>query len=105
MPAWPAGRVSAGSRPSPPDVSCGAPARPRGATRVAPGGVDGVLGGGGRSTTFGTGLPLLRTGGTRVLIGLSPAGETALVELPRLFARRARIVVSHGGDHLPSEDF
>jgi S-(hydroxymethyl)glutathione dehydrogenase/alcohol dehydrogenase len=39
-----------------------------------------------------------------VLIGLSPAGEAAEVDLPRLFAKRARILVSHGGDHLP-EDF
>jgi S-(hydroxymethyl)glutathione dehydrogenase/alcohol dehydrogenase len=40
-----------------------------------------------------------------VLIGLSPAGEKAEVELPRLFAKRARILTSHGGDHLPHEDF
>ena len=40
-----------------------------------------------------------------MLIGLSPAGEKAEVELPRLFAKRARILTSHGGDHLPQEDF
>jgi Zn-dependent alcohol dehydrogenase len=39
------------------------------------------------------------------LIGLSPAGEQATVDLPSLFRRRARILVSHGGDHLPHEDF
>jgi Zn-dependent alcohol dehydrogenase len=39
------------------------------------------------------------------LIGLSPAGETVEVDLPRLFGKRARILVSHGGDHLPQEDF
>jgi Zn-dependent alcohol dehydrogenase len=38
-----------------------------------------------------------------VLIGLSPGGERAEVELPRLFAKRARILVSHGGDHLPDD--
>jgi hypothetical protein len=37
---------------------------------------------------------------TAALIGLSPAGETAEVELPRLFAKRTRILTSHGGDHL-----
>ena len=40
-----------------------------------------------------------------MLIGLSPAGERAEVELPALFAKRTRILVSHGGDHLPQEDF
>jgi Zn-dependent alcohol dehydrogenase len=50
-------------------------------------------------------LSLLATGGAYVLIGLSPAGETAQVDLPQLFARRTRILVSHGGDHLPQEDF
>jgi S-(hydroxymethyl)glutathione dehydrogenase/alcohol dehydrogenase len=59
----------------------------------------------GRSATFEQGLSLVATGGTLVLIGLSPAGETAQIDLPRLFARRARILVSHGGDHLPGEDF
>lgn len=58
----------------------------------------------GRRQTFELALSLLATGGTAVLIGLSPAGERAEVDLPRLFARRARILVSHGGDHLP-EDF
>jgi Zn-dependent alcohol dehydrogenase len=33
------------------------------------------------------------------------AGEKAEVELPRLFAKRARVLTSHGGDHLPQEDF
>ena len=27
------------------------------------------------------------------------------VDLPGLFGKRARILVSHGGDHLPQEDF
>jgi Zn-dependent alcohol dehydrogenase len=40
-----------------------------------------------------------------VLIGLSPAGEKAELDLPKLFSKRARILVSHGGDHLPQEDF
>ena len=42
-------------------------------------------------------------GGTAVLVGI---GSGALdVTTPELFQRRARILVSHGGDHLPSEDF
>ena len=48
---------------------------------------------------------MIASGGTVVLIGLSPAGEKATVDLPALFGRRARILVSHGGDHLPHEDF
>ena len=48
---------------------------------------------------------MIATGGTVVLIGLSPAGETVELDLPGLFGRRARILVSHGGDHLPQEDF
>ena len=48
---------------------------------------------------------MIASGGTVVLIGLSPAGEKATVDLPALFRRRARILVSHGGDHLPHEDF
>jgi Zn-dependent alcohol dehydrogenase len=59
----------------------------------------------GRAATFEQGLSLLRTEGTYVLIGLSPSGETGRVELPKLFARRARVLVSHGGDHLPEADF
>ena len=27
------------------------------------------------------------------------------LDLPRLFAKRTAILVSHGGDHLPQEDF
>jgi Zn-dependent alcohol dehydrogenase len=76
-----------------------------GATHTEPGRADVVFDVVGRAATFEQGLSLLASGGTLVLIGLSPAGETAGVNLPRLFARRARIVVSHGGDHLPGEDF
>jgi len=76
-----------------------------GATHTEPGPVDFVFDVVGRKETFEQALGLLASGGTVVLIGLSPAGETAAVELPYLFARRARILVSHGGDHLPHEDF
>jgi Zn-dependent alcohol dehydrogenase len=76
-----------------------------GATHTEPGKVDFVFDVVGRKQTFEQALGMIATGGTVVLIGLSPAGETAAIDLPRLFARRARILVSHGGDHLPQEDF
>jgi Zn-dependent alcohol dehydrogenase len=80
-------------------------ARRFGATHTEPGKVDYVFDVVGRKQTFEQALGMTATGGTVVLIGLSPAGETAEIDLPKLFARRARILVSHGGDHLPQEDF
>ncbi|MFL5945420.1 MAG: zinc-binding dehydrogenase, partial [Gaiellaceae bacterium] len=76
-----------------------------GATHTGAGPVDFTFDVVGRRATFELALELLRGGGTTVLIGLSPAGETAQVELPRLFTKRARVLTSHGGDHLPQEDF
>jgi S-(hydroxymethyl)mycothiol dehydrogenase len=76
-----------------------------GATGTEPGPSDFVFDVVGRRQTFAQALGLIATGGTIVLIGLSPAGEKVEVDLPALFARRARILVSHGGDHLPQEDF
>jgi S-(hydroxymethyl)mycothiol dehydrogenase len=76
-----------------------------GATHAEPGPVDFVFDVVGRRSTFEQGLSLLASGGTFVLIGLSPAGERVELDLPSLFAKRARILVSHGGDHLPQEDF
>ena len=76
-----------------------------GATHTGPGPVDFVFDVVGRRQTFAQALGLIRTGGTVVLIGLSPGGEKAEIDLPALFARRARVLVSHGGDHLPQEDF
>jgi Zn-dependent alcohol dehydrogenase len=80
-------------------------ARRFGASDVEAGPVDFVFDVVGRRSTFEQGLSLLVSGGTYVLIGLSPAGERAELELPSLFAKRTTIVVSHGGDHLPQEDF
>jgi S-(hydroxymethyl)mycothiol dehydrogenase len=80
-------------------------ARRFGATHTEPGPVDFVFDVVGRRQTFMQALSLIATGGTIVLIGLSPAGEKVEVDLPALFARRARVLVSHGGDHLPQEDF
>jgi len=76
-----------------------------GATHTEPGRVDFVFDVVGRRATFEQALGMLGTSGTVVLIGLSPAGETVELDLPGLFGRRARILVSHGGDHLPQEDF
>ena len=76
-----------------------------GATHTEPGPVDFVFDVVGRSQTFEQALGMIASGGTVVLIGLSPAGETATVDLPAFFGRRARVLVSHGGDHLPQEDF
>jgi Zn-dependent alcohol dehydrogenase len=76
-----------------------------GATHTEPGPADFVFDVVGRSATFAQALGMIVSGGTVVLIGLSPAGEKAEIDLPGLFAKRARILVSHGGDHLPQEDF
>lgn len=80
-------------------------ARRFGATHTEPGKVDFVFDVVGRRSTFEQALAMIGNGGTVVLIGLSPAGETVELDLPALFGRRARILVSHGGDHLPQEDF
>jgi S-(hydroxymethyl)mycothiol dehydrogenase len=76
-----------------------------GATHTEPGPVDFVFDVVGRGSTFAQALGLIVSGGTVVLVGLSPAGEKVDIDLPGLFAKRARILVSHGGDHLPQEDF
>jgi Zn-dependent alcohol dehydrogenase len=76
-----------------------------GATHAGPGRVDFVFDVVGRRATFEQALGMIATGGTVTLIGLSPAHETVELDLPALFGRRARILVSHGGDHLPQEDF
>jgi Zn-dependent alcohol dehydrogenase len=59
----------------------------------------------GRRSTFELALRLLAGGGTAVLVGLSPSGERAEIDLPRFFAKRTTVRTSHGGDHLPAEDF
>jgi Zn-dependent alcohol dehydrogenase len=76
-----------------------------GATHTEPGPVDFVFDVVSRSSTFEQALGMIASGGTVVVVGLAPAGETATVDLPLLFRRRARVLVSHGGDHLPNEDF
>lgn len=75
-------------------------ARRLGATDVGEGPVDVAFDVVARKQTFELALSLAPT---VILIGLSPAGERAEVVLPSLFARRARILVSHGGEHLPTD--
>jgi S-(hydroxymethyl)mycothiol dehydrogenase len=76
-----------------------------GATHTEPGRVDFAFDVVGRAATFEQAFSLLATGGTIVLVGVPAAGERATIDLPALFGRRARVLVSHGGDHLPQEDF
>jgi S-(hydroxymethyl)mycothiol dehydrogenase len=59
----------------------------------------------GRPETVAQGLGMLGHAGTLVYIGLPQPGVEAAVPLQFLFDRRLRIVVSHGGDHVPDEDF
>jgi S-(hydroxymethyl)mycothiol dehydrogenase len=76
-----------------------------GATHTGEGPVDFAFDVVGRRSTFELALQLLAGGGTAVLIGLSPSGEKAELDLPRFFAKRTTIRTSHGGDHLPEQDF
>jgi S-(hydroxymethyl)mycothiol dehydrogenase len=81
-------------------------ARRFGATHEGPGErLDFVFDVVGRPETVAQGLELLGHAGTLVYIGLPKPGAVAAVDLNDLFGRRARILVSHGGDHWPAEDF
>jgi S-(hydroxymethyl)mycothiol dehydrogenase len=59
----------------------------------------------GRPETVAQGLRMLGYAATLVYIGLPQPGSEAIVRLEQLFDRRLRILVSHGGDHVPAEDF
>jgi S-(hydroxymethyl)mycothiol dehydrogenase len=59
----------------------------------------------GAPETVALGLKMLGHAGTLVYIGLPKPGAEAALSLELLFGRRARILVSHGGDHVPAEDF
>ncbi|HVU77347.1 MAG TPA: alcohol dehydrogenase catalytic domain-containing protein [Gaiellaceae bacterium] len=80
-------------------------ARRFGATHTDAGPVDVAFDVVGRRETFEQAIGLLRGGGTVVLVGIPREGDVAQVPLKRLFDKRARVLVSHGGDHLPQEDF
>jgi len=76
-----------------------------GATATGEGPVDFAFDVVGRGSTFELALSMLAGGGTAILIGLSPRGERAEIDLPTFFSKRTTVRVSHGGDHLPAEDF
>jgi S-(hydroxymethyl)mycothiol dehydrogenase len=81
-------------------------ARRFGATEVGPGErLDFVFDVVGRPETVARGLQMLGHAGTLVYIGLPQPGSEAALPLERVFDRRVRFLVSHGGDHLPAEDF
>jgi S-(hydroxymethyl)mycothiol dehydrogenase len=81
-------------------------ARSFGATHTgAPEEVDFVFDVVGGSQTFEQALAMLALNGTLTLIGLSSPEAKATVELAPFFDRRSTVRVSHGGDHLPAEDF
>jgi S-(hydroxymethyl)mycothiol dehydrogenase len=59
----------------------------------------------GRPETVALGIRMLGHAGTLVYIGLPQPGAEAVLPLDYAFDRRLRILVSHGGDHVPAEDF
>ncbi|HET8651135.1 MAG TPA: alcohol dehydrogenase catalytic domain-containing protein [Gaiellaceae bacterium] len=59
----------------------------------------------GRPETVAQGIGMLGHAGTLVYIGLPNPGAVAELPLDYAFDRRVRILVSHGGDHVPAEDF
>jgi S-(hydroxymethyl)mycothiol dehydrogenase len=59
----------------------------------------------GRPETVALGLRMLGHAGTLVYIGLPQPDSEAVLPLQYFFDRRVRILVSHGGDHVPSDDF
>jgi S-(hydroxymethyl)mycothiol dehydrogenase len=59
----------------------------------------------GRPETVAQGIGMLGHAGTLVYIGLPQPGAEARLPLDYAFDRRLRILVSHGGDHVPADDF
>jgi S-(hydroxymethyl)mycothiol dehydrogenase len=57
----------------------------------------------GAGVTMSQAVRMLGHAGTAVLVGI--ADGPLDLSTGELFARRARVLVSHGGDHLPAEDF
>ena len=77
-----------------------------GATHTGPGErLDFVFDVVGRPETVRQGVSMLGHAGTLVYIGLPQPGSEVALRLEQLFDRRVRILVSHGGDHVPAEDF
>jgi S-(hydroxymethyl)mycothiol dehydrogenase len=59
----------------------------------------------GRPETVALGLRMLGHAGALVYIGLPQPGSEAALPLEWFFDRRLRLLVSHGGDHVPADDF
>jgi S-(hydroxymethyl)mycothiol dehydrogenase len=59
----------------------------------------------GRPETVAQALAMLGHAGTLIYIGLPQPDAEAVIPLEYAFDRRVRIIVSHGGDHVPAEDF
>lgn len=59
----------------------------------------------GRPEAVATAIRMLDHGGTATMIGVPRAGSSAELDLQTFFDARATLRVSHGGDHLPAEDF
>jgi S-(hydroxymethyl)mycothiol dehydrogenase len=59
----------------------------------------------GRPETVAQGVAMLGHAGTLVYIGLPEPGAEARLPLDYAFDRRLRLLISHGGDHVPAEDF
>jgi S-(hydroxymethyl)mycothiol dehydrogenase len=77
-----------------------------GATHLGPGGrLDFVFDVVGRPETVAQSVEMLGHAGTLVYIGLPHPTAVAELPLERVFQRRMRLLVSHGGDHVPSDDF
>jgi S-(hydroxymethyl)mycothiol dehydrogenase len=77
-----------------------------GATHRGPGArLDFVFDVVGLPETVAHSLEMLGHAGTLVYIGLPRPGAAAAIDLQQLFDRRLRVVVSHGGDHIPALDF
>ena len=77
-----------------------------GATHRGPGAkLDFVFDVVGLPETMAHGLEMLGHAGTLVYIGLPRPRAAAAIDLQQLFDRRLRVVVSHGGDHVPALDF
>jgi S-(hydroxymethyl)mycothiol dehydrogenase len=81
-------------------------ARRFGATQTGPGEqLDFVFDVVGLPQTVSQGLAMLGHAGTLVYIGLPQPEARVELELNPFFDMRTRILVSHGGDHLPAVDF
>jgi S-(hydroxymethyl)mycothiol dehydrogenase len=59
----------------------------------------------GRPETLAAAVGALDHGGVATLVGIPRPGAEVTLDLQRLFDARGQLRVSHGGDHLPAEDF